>query len=55
MMRNPVPISYRDRHGYEEEEDAEEEEEPNDIISISHRSWVSLNGYTWKFRVHENA
>ena len=53
MMRNPVPISYRDRHGYEEEE--EEEEEPNDIISISHRSWVSLNGYTWKFRVHENA
>ena len=53
MMRNPVPISYRDRHGYEEEE--EEEEEPNDIISISHRSWVSMNGYTWKFRVHENA
>ena len=28
---------------------------PNDIISISHRSYVSLNGYAWSSRVHENA
>jgi len=27
----------------------------NDVISIPHRSYVSLNGYTWSFRVHENA
>ena len=28
---------------------------PNDVISIPHRLYVSLNGYTWSFRVHENA
>jgi len=22
--------------------------QPNDVISISHRSYVSLNGYTWE-------
>jgi len=27
---------------------------PNDVIWIPHRSYVSLNGYTWSFRVHEN-
>jgi len=47
MIRNPVPTSYRDWHGYEEEKNR-----PSDVISISHRSYVSLNGYT--FRVHEH-
>ena len=28
---------------------------PNVVISIHHRSYVSLNSYTWSFRVHENA
>jgi len=27
---------------------------PNDVISIPHRSNVSLNGYTWSVRVHES-
>ena len=28
---------------------------PNDVISIPHRSYVSLKGYTWSFRVNEKA
>ena len=28
---------------------------PNDVISIPHRSYDSLNGYTWSFCVHEHA
>jgi len=27
----------------------------NDVISIPHRSYVSLNGYNLRLRVHENA
>jgi len=27
----------------------------NEVISIHHRSYVSLNGYTWSFHVPENA
>ena len=27
----------------------------NGVISKPHRSYVSLNGYTWSVRVHENA
>ena len=37
MMHKPVPTSYRDWHGYEE-----------DFMFL-------LNGYTWSFRVYENA
>ena len=48
-MLIPVPTSYWDWHGYEEEEPS------NDVISIPYRSYVFLYGYTWSFRVHENA
>ena len=35
--------------------DMKKKNRPNDVISISHRSYVFLNGYTWNFRVRENA
>ena len=35
--------------------DMKKKNRPNDVISIPHHSYVSLNGYTWRFRVHENA
>ena len=35
--------------------DMKKKNRPNDVISIHHRSYVSLNGYTWRFRVHEHA
>jgi len=31
--------------------DMKKKNRPNDVISIPHRSYVSLNGYTWSFRV----
>ena len=35
--------------------DMKKKNRPNDVISIHHRSYVSLNGYAWRFRVHEHA
>ena len=35
--------------------DMKKKNRPNDVISIPYRSYVFLYGYTWSFRVHENA
>ena len=34
--------------------DIKKKNRSNDFISIPHRSYVSLNGYTWSFCVYEN-
>jgi len=50
MIRNPVQTPYRDWYIYEEPTKLR-----HFVISIPHRSYVSLNGYIWSFRVHEHA
>jgi len=49
MIRNPC------QHHTEIGTDMKKKDRPNDIILIPHPSYVSLNGYTLSFRVHEHA
>jgi len=48
MMRSPVPTSYRDLHGYEEEKN----DRMTSFRSLIEELYVSLNGYTWLFHVY---
>ena len=51
MMRSPVPTSYRDLHGHEEEKN----DRMTSFRSLIEELYVSLKGYTWLFHVYENA
>ena len=43
------------QHHTEIDTDMKRKNLPNDVMSIPHRSYVSLNGYTRSFRMHKNS